>query len=224
MELAESLYGLGKLLATEGHYVEAKRDLREALKLQREIYDGSDAAIARTLKDLARVMADDGDLNSAIPLMRSAVAMQRELRGNEPHPDLAEALNDMGVLLWQHGDFDETEKFYRESLAMKRRLLGDKHPEIAAGLENLAMSLTDKGDLAGAEPLYRQSLEMRRELGIPHSLAAIGVTADKAEIIGREAAIDPSAGGNPLALNPVILERIFRAAVDGKLAAVGSPA
>ena len=164
VELAESLYGLGKLLATEGHYVDAERNLREALKLQREIYGGSDAAIARTLKDLARVMADDGDLNSAIPLMRSAVAMQRELRGNQPHPDLAEVLNDMGVLLWQHGDLDETEKFYRESLAMKRRLLGDKHPEIAAGLENVAMSLTDKGDLAGAEPLYRQSLEMRREL------------------------------------------------------------
>jgi alcohol dehydrogenase class IV len=29
-------------------------------------------------------------------------------------------------------------------------------------------------------------------------LAAIGVSADKAEIIGREAAIDPSAGGNPI--------------------------
>jgi hypothetical protein len=39
---------------------------------------------------------------------------------------------------------------------------------------------------------------MRRELGIPHSLADIGVSADKAGIIGREAAIDPSAGGNPI--------------------------
>ncbi len=62
------------------------------------------------------------------------------------------------------GDLDGAEKFYRESLAMNRRLLGDKHPEIANGLENVAMSLQDKGDLAGAETLYRQSLEMRREL------------------------------------------------------------
>ena len=42
-------------------------------------------------------------------------------------------------------------------------------------------------------------LDMRRELGIPHSLADIGVSADKAAIIGREAAIDPSASGNPIA-------------------------
>jgi alcohol dehydrogenase class IV len=76
----------------------------------------------------------------------------------------------------------------------------------------------------GFEGFLDRVLHLRRELGIPHSLAEIGVSADKAEIIGREAAIDPSAGGNPLALNPVILERIFRAAVDGKLAAVGSPA
>ena len=136
----------------------------QALKLQQALYGGSHPAIARTLEDLARDIADGGDLKSAIPLMQRAVAMQRELRGSEPHPDLADALNDMGMLLWRSGDIDGAEKFYRESLAMNRRVLGDKHPEIANGLENLAMSLKYKGDLAGAEILYRQSLEMRREL------------------------------------------------------------
>jgi alcohol dehydrogenase class IV len=67
-------------------------------------------------------------------------------------------------------------------------------------------------------------LDLRRELGIPHSLAEIGVSADKGEIIGREAAIDPSAGGNPITLDATILERIFRAAVDGKLAAASASA
>ena len=67
-------------------------------------------------------------------------------------------------------------------------------------------------------------LQMRRELGIPHSLADIGVSADKAAIIGREAAIDPSAGGNPIPVNAAQLEHIFRAAVDGRLGAVDSGA
>ncbi len=62
-------------------------------------------------------------------------------------------------------------------------------------------------------------LQMRRELGIPHSLAEIGVSADKAAIIGREAAIDPSAGGNPIPVDAGHLERIFRAAVNGQLGA-----
>jgi len=164
VELANSLYGLGTLLAHAGHYPEAEINLRAALKLQQALYGASHPAIARTLEDLARDIGDGGDLKSAIPLMQRAVAMQRELRGSEPHPDLADVLNDMGMLLWRSGDLDGAEKFYRESLAMNRLLLGDKHPEIANGLENLAMSLKYKGDLAGAEIFYRQSLEMRREL------------------------------------------------------------
>jgi alcohol dehydrogenase class IV len=76
----------------------------------------------------------------------------------------------------------------------------------------------------GFEGFLGWVLELRRELGIPHSLAEIGVSADTAEMIGREAAIDPSAGGNPIPLDAAILERIFRAAVGGKLAAVGSAA
>ena len=62
-------------------------------------------------------------------------------------------------------------------------------------------------------------LELRRQLGIPHSLAEIGVSDDNATIIGREAAIDPSAGGNPIPVDASHLERIFRAAVEGRLEA-----
>jgi len=65
-------------------------------------------------------------------------------------------------------------------------------------------------------------LQLRSELGIPHSLAGIGVSADKAAIIGREAAIDPSAGGNPIPVNAAQLEHIFRAAVAGQIDAVVS--
>ena len=164
VELASSLYGLGVVLGLTGHYPEAEKNLRQALELQQALYGASHPAIARTLKDLSRAVAEGGDLNAAIPLMQRAVAMQRELRGSEPHPDLAEVLNDMGLLLDESGDLDGAAKFYRESLAMNRRLLGDKHPEIANGLENVALSLQDKGDLAGAETLLRQSLDMRREL------------------------------------------------------------
>jgi tetratricopeptide (TPR) repeat protein len=163
-KLANSLYGLGTLLAKQGRYVDAEENLRDTLEQQKALYGETHPAIARTLKDLARTVADRGDLKAAIPLMQRAVAMQRALRGNEPHPDLAEVLNDMGVLLWQQGDSVGAETFYRESLAMNRRLLGDKHPEIANGLENVAMTVQDKGDLAGAEKLYLQSLDMRREL------------------------------------------------------------
>ena len=59
---------------------------------------------------------------------------------------------------------------------------------------------------------------------IKNALADIGVSAEKAEIIGREAAVDPSAGGNPIPVDAAALERIFRAAVSGRLEAVGGAA
>jgi alcohol dehydrogenase class IV len=58
---------------------------------------------------------------------------------------------------------------------------------------------------------------MRRGLGIPHSLAELKVGLEQAAIIGREAALDPSASGNPVPVDAAALEGIFRAAVTGNL-------
>ena len=58
----------------------------------------------------------------------------------------------------------------------------------------------------GFDGFLESVLRLRRELKIPNSLAEIGVSADKATIIGREAAIDPSAGGNPIPVNASQLE------------------
>ena len=163
-ELAKTLHGLGTVLQHKGRYPDAEQVLRRALEQEHALYGATHPDIARTLKDLARVMADGDDLNGALPVMRSAVAMQRQLRGSEPHPDLAEALNDLAMLLEQHGDYAESESLYVQAIAMKRRLLGEKHPEIAMGLNNLAGVLQDKGDLPQAEATYREALAMQREL------------------------------------------------------------
>ena len=164
VELSKSLHGLGTVLEQKVDYAQADRTLRQALALQRKMGDGMDGDIASTIKDLARVMAEGGDLNGAIPVMRTALSMERALRGGEPHPDLAAAINDLALLLEQHGDYDEAEALDRESIAMKHVLLGEKHPEIALGLNNLALALQDKGELAQAESTYRQALDMQREL------------------------------------------------------------
>jgi len=76
----------------------------------------------------------------------------------------------------------------------------------------------------GFEGFLAWVLALRTELGIPHSLAEIGVNTDNAAVIGREAAIDPSASGNPIPVDAARLQCIFRAAVHGTLGAVDSAA
>ena len=60
-------------------------------------------------------------------------------------------------------------------------------------------------------------LHMRRELGIPKSLQALNVPADRADEIGRMAERDPSAASNPAPVDAAQLAAIFRNAVAGRI-------
>lgn len=161
--LARSLFGLGSELDNQGHAGEAERNLRDALALQQQLYGGPNEDMARTLQTLAWTVSER-NLGDAVPLMARAVAMQRTLWGAQPYPDYAAALNDLGLLLRSKGDYAASERLLRESLAMKRRLLGDKHPEIAMSLNSVAEVLQLKGDLQEAGSTYRRALAMQREL------------------------------------------------------------
>jgi alcohol dehydrogenase class IV len=73
----------------------------------------------------------------------------------------------------------------------------------------------------GFDGVFDWVLDFRKRLGIPHTLAEIGVDLRNPEVIGREAAVDPSAGGNPVPIDAVTFERIFRSAVAGDLSLRG---
>jgi len=60
-------------------------------------------------------------------------------------------------------------------------------------------------------------LGLRTELGIPHDLAAIGITADRAAHIGEMSVADPSAGTNPILFDKETYSAICRAAIVGSL-------
>lgn len=60
-------------------------------------------------------------------------------------------------------------------------------------------------------------LELREAIGVPHSLADLGVDDSQAELIARLAVSDPSAGGNPLPLDEQATRAIFEAAYVGRL-------
>lgn len=60
-------------------------------------------------------------------------------------------------------------------------------------------------------------LDFRQRLGIPHSLAEIGLGEDRAEEMGALAHADPVAGGNPLPLGVEDYVRLYREAVNGEI-------
>lgn len=60
-------------------------------------------------------------------------------------------------------------------------------------------------------------VDLRRRLGVPETLAALGLPRGAAGEVARAALRDPSAAGNPRPLDEAALERLYLAAFDGRL-------
>ena len=71
----------------------------------------------------------------------------------------------MGLLGWiltEQGRYAEAEKLQRETLDIRRRVLGPEHPDTLASVHNLAIVLYDEGRYTEAERLDRETLDIRR--------------------------------------------------------------
>lgn len=173
VDLARSYMGLGSELFAQGHFYAAERSLRKALALERAEFRGANEYTARTLEALGKVVNHLGHPHKAMALMNQAVAMQRSLWGAQPYPNYADAINDLGILNLQSGNYRRADRLFRESIAMMRKLYGNVQPEIATALNNLALVRENEGNLSGAESAYRQALAMQRKLlGDSHPLVA----------------------------------------------------
>jgi alcohol dehydrogenase class IV len=60
-------------------------------------------------------------------------------------------------------------------------------------------------------------LELRRSIGIPHTLAALGVKEEHAAPFSKMAEADPSTPSNPRAIRAADFERLYRDAIHGRL-------
>jgi alcohol dehydrogenase class IV len=60
-------------------------------------------------------------------------------------------------------------------------------------------------------------LELRRRIGIPHTLAELGVRTEHAASMAPQALADPSTGTNPLPMSERDFEQLYRNCIDGKL-------
>jgi alcohol dehydrogenase len=95
-------------------------------------------------------------------------------------------------------------------------VLVTNRPAIEARLAGLAriLGLAD----ADFDGLIGWIIDLRRKLEIPHELGSLGVAEEHVPILAPRAAADPSAGGNPLALDEAGYAALYRRAISGRLA------
>ncbi|HSQ70110.1 MAG TPA: iron-containing alcohol dehydrogenase, partial [Steroidobacteraceae bacterium] len=93
-------------------------------------------------------------------------------------------------------------------LAWNRRAIEEKMPRLAAYL-----GLAD----ASFDGFLDWVLALRADIGIPHTLADLGVREEHAAVFAPQALADPSTGGNPVAMTEQDFHALYLNCIRGEL-------
>ena len=91
-------------------------------------------------------------------------------------------------------------------LAWNRSALQDKMTRLAAYLDLPKPSF---------DAVLGWILDLRRQIGIPATLADLGMQATHADTFAQQAFDDPSTGGNPLPMTPAKFAQLYRNCIEG---------
>jgi CHAT domain-containing protein/tetratricopeptide (TPR) repeat protein len=193
-ELVETLVNLGVAQATRGDLGGAEATLRDAITLQEAApaTPATQARLATTLADLAKILGDRGKLVEAEELVRRSLRVREETLGAN-HPDVAISLNNLATYLTSRGDRAAAEPLLRRAVAIDEKALGPDHKDLGMLLDNLANLLDDDGDTDGGERLHRRALAIdEKALGPDHPSVALkranlaAALAAKGDLAGAE--------------------------------------
>lgn len=154
------------------YYHEARGRRSEGIALfagaARMLDDGSghaDAMLAMLARALATLHYRAGDAAATIEVATRGIAFARH---SGARAALKGCVLNLGLALWQRGQWHDARGHFEEALALARAdhdLAG-----VAAAAGSLAMVAHEAGDLVAAETHYREALRVGRELGSPRML------------------------------------------------------
>ena len=164
-----------------GLYDSAEPLAREALATRRAILGPQHPDIVVSLNVLGWLMRERGRLAAADSLLQEAVTMGRAVFAATGDARMARALNDLGIVQFESGRPHDAIRLFRESLDMRRRVLGDHHIGVAITSSNLSVVLDQTGETAEAAALTDSALAIfERNLGPDHQ-RTLNVLLNQAE-------------------------------------------
>ncbi len=141
---------------------------------------------------LGRVYQGLGRYAQAQDVLEQALALRKSLLPN-PHPELAETLNDLAGATEKTGDYEAAEAYHRQALALRQRLFGTTHPAAIESLNRLAALLYRRGDLQQAAARLEELLAANRQVFGERHLTTAEVLNDLGTVLKRMEAFDRAA-------------------------------
>ncbi|RFU27453.1 hypothetical protein B7463_g8883, partial [Scytalidium lignicola] len=149
-------------------YISIYETMRNWLNIKKELH----LASTNTLKRIADIFPwpehDNKNIWTAyLPHAQSIFALTKDLDGVEESHNML--LRSIGHCLYISGKYSEAEPIYRQTLALRKKVLGPEHPNTLMSMNNLAMLLDSQGKYDEAEPIFRQTLALSEKvLGPEH--------------------------------------------------------
>lgn len=174
------LNALGFVYEKLDNWDKAQLMLEESLTLRQEVYGEDHPLVGEAFNNLGMALRYQGKYDQAEEAYHRAIEIGRQL--DKDPMRLAVYLNNLaGLHRIYKGELREAIKFYNQSLALKKKHLGENivHDDIAKSLNNLGNVWLALGEYDEAEGLFQQALDIRQELGlsdaISTSLLSLGV-------------------------------------------------
>ena len=137
----------------------AEEHARAALALVRRLHGPDDPATARAEFHLADVLSDRYRPQEAEPLLRHALAVERE----QPVPndgDLADTLETLSFIYATEKRSGDAEKVAQEAISHARAAWGEQDQRFLRVLNEMGNIQIAKGDYAAAAPIYRRLIAL----------------------------------------------------------------
>ncbi len=103
-----------------------------------------------------------GRLAECARVMREVLSIRRAAYGDQPHPDTATSMRNLGLTMLSLGDNEQALQLIQDALAEMRQLYGNEpNADVAAALGDIGQVRVLMGEPEKAIPLFRQALDMR---------------------------------------------------------------
>lgn len=152
------LAALADVYLAQTEYTAARHTYQQAGNVA--VGDSNPSLVARVAEGLAQCDLFEKNYDSAQLGLEQALAAQLAATG-ELHPRTAEILNELGSLAYLRGHRDAAAKYFRRTIEIERRVLGERHPDLAVTRNNLARMLLEKRQFAESRSLLREALATR---------------------------------------------------------------
>ncbi len=163
--------GLGFEYMLMGEYAKARPPMTRAVEILTKTR-GEDHSYTGTARlNLGRLYVRLGDVVKAEPVFQKTLAIEQRVRPGDFQA--ARAMDGLVDCCFAHKDFARAEQLCRDSLAIKRRIVGDHHPDVHVTLHSLGEVYRAEGRYAEARDTYEKTLKFAREsLGNDHVFVA----------------------------------------------------